>query len=177
MPRPTVLLLAAVMLALSPHLAMGAGTGADTPDMPAESFCTPMLLLKVVDADTVAGYIDTSDPEVAVRASLRLEGIDAPETGGRARCVEERWKAREAKAFLTETLAEALDKPTRSLARVCAVKSDKYARRRLGRLEVKRGRRWLDVAGLMLEQGYALPYWGGRRGMRWCECLIDGRCP
>lgn len=167
-------LFAAVLLLASAGIAAAAETDGM---LPSEAFCSPMLLLKVVDADTVQGYIDTSDPEVAVRASLRLEGIDAPETGGRARCTEEREKAREAKQFLIATLADALDKPTRSAARVCAVKSDKYAKRRLGRLEIKRGRRWLDVAGLMLAQGYALPYQGGKRGRTWCDCLIVGRCP
>ena len=41
--------------------------------------CYKMLVLRVVDGDTVYGYIDTSDPIVAVRVKLRLKGIDAPE--------------------------------------------------------------------------------------------------
>lgn len=153
------------------------GLASPRPGLASDGSCTPMLLMRVIDADTVAGYIDTSDPEVAVRASLRIDGIDTPETGKRARCLEERWKAREAKDFLMRTLAAALDKPTRSLVRVCDLTSDKYAKRRRGRLEIKRGSTWHDVASLLVEKGYALPYDGGRRGLRWCECLTDGRCP
>ena len=56
----------------------------------AASGCHPVLLLGVVDGDTVQGYVDTSDPSVAVRVKIRIDGIDTPETGGRARCIEER---------------------------------------------------------------------------------------
>lgn len=139
--------------------------------------CRPMLLLDVIDGDTVRGYIDTSDPEVAVHASLRITGIDTPEIGGHARCPEEKLKGREAKEFLKRVLEPALEKPTRKLARACEVDSDKYAKRRLGRLEVKRNGRWTDISSLMLESGLAFPYQGGRRGTAWCGCLVDGKCP
>jgi endonuclease YncB( thermonuclease family) len=139
--------------------------------------CRVMLLLSVIDGDTVRGYIDTSDPEVAVHASLRLLGIDTPEIGGHARCDEEKLKGTQAREFLKSVLEPALAKPTRKLVRACNVDSDKYAKRRLGRLEVKLGGRWTDISDLMLEKGLAFPYKGGRRGTAWCGCLQSGQCP
>lgn len=142
-----------------------------------ESGCQAMLLIDVIDGDTVQGYIDTSDPEIAVRASLRLSGIDSPEVGGHARCAEERAKGDEARHYLTGLLAPALARPTRKVVRACAIGEDKYAGRRLGRLEFNQGGRWLDVSALLLERGFAIPYHGGRRGKTWCTCLQTGVCP
>lgn len=140
--------------------------------------CHPVLLLDVVDGDTVQGYIDTSDPSVAVRVKIRIDGIDTPETGGRARCVEERRRAADAKAFLLQLLAPGLERPTRRFARACAVRDDKYASRRLSRLEIAGAdRHWLDVGELMIRRGFAFPYHGGRRGDSWCTCLKSGQCP
>lgn len=114
----------------------GAGHAEEATMEPQEATCQPVLLLAVVDGDTVHGYIDTSDPSVAVRVKIRLDGIDTPETGGHARCAEERQRAAEAKAFLQQLLAPGLAKPTRKFARACAIRDDKYASRRLSHLEI-----------------------------------------
>lgn len=162
----------AVMLGL-----FAAAQSATADDAPGTG-CHSVLLLGVVDGDTVHGYIDTSDPQVAVRVKIRLLGIDTPEAGGRAQCVEERRKAKAAKDFLQLTLQRALEKPTRSLVRACEVRDDKYASRRLSRLEiVDAGKHWTDVGKLMVEQGLAFPYDGGARGKHWCNCLQGGQCP
>ncbi|MEZ5926549.1 MAG: thermonuclease family protein [Hyphomicrobiaceae bacterium] len=139
--------------------------------------CFSMLLVNVIDGDTVYGYVDTSDPEVAIRVKLRIVGIDTPETGGRAQCAAERSKAAEAKLFLERQLEEGLARPVRGLARACNIASDKYGGRRLGKLEVYNNHRWVDLGALMISKGLAFPYDGGKRGRSWCDCLDDGRCP
>jgi endonuclease YncB( thermonuclease family) len=139
--------------------------------------CYSMLLVSVVDGDTVYGYVDTSDPEVAIRVKVRIAGIDTPETGGRAQCASERAKATEAKTYLSRQLEEGLTRPVRGLARVCDIQSDKYGGRRLGRLEIYSNHRWLDLGALMIKKGFAFPYAGGKRGEAWCSCLDSGRCP
>ncbi len=139
--------------------------------------CYSMLLVNVIDGDTVYGYVDTSDPEVAIRVKLRITGIDTPETGGRAQCDAERAKAVEAKSFLVSQLSEGLSRPVRGLARVCEIESDKYGGRRLGRLEVYANHKWLDLGSLMIKKGLAFPYAGGKRGEAWCTCLDGGQCP
>jgi endonuclease YncB( thermonuclease family) len=139
--------------------------------------CQSMLLLGIVDGDTVYGYIDTSDPLVAIRAKLRLSGIDTPERRGHARCEEERVKAEEVKAYVERILQPALERPTRKAVRACEVREDKYATRRSGRLEVHADHGWLDLGELLLKKGLAFPYDGGKRGDRWCRCLRQGDCP
>jgi len=139
--------------------------------------CYNMLILKVVDGDTVYGYIDTSDPMIAVRAKLRLSGIDAPERKGRAKCVAEAQKGDAARDYLTEMLSTAIGKRSRLLARACHVRRGKYASRRLGRLEVRLRNGWVNMNDLLLAKGHAIPYQGGRRGRTWCNCLEKGDCP
>ncbi len=137
-----------------------------------------MLLVNVIDGDTVYGYVDTSDPEVAMRVKLRIAGIDTPETGGRAQCDAERAKAAEAKNFLVNQLsggpcaarAGASPAPARSRATSMAA-------------AVSAGWRstpiikWLDLGSLMIKKGLAFPYAGGKRGEAWCTCLDSGQCP
>jgi endonuclease YncB( thermonuclease family) len=159
--------LAATLLAIP-----GAAAGGEHPPG-----CYSMLLVSVIDGDTVYGYVDTSDPEVAIRVKLRIAGIDTPEAGGRAQCDAERAKAAEAKSFLASQLQEGLARPVRGLARACKIESDKYGGRRLGRLEVYSNHRWVDLGQLMISRGLAFPYAGGKRGTAWCDCLDGGQCP
>jgi micrococcal nuclease len=86
----------------------------------------------------------------------RLEGYDAPETGSRARCHEERVLGQSAKRRLAELLADgpAVLRPLAGF--------DRYGRR-LARLEA--GER--DVAAVLIGEGLAREYHGGRRG-GWC---------
>lgn len=139
--------------------------------------CYPMLLVGILDGDTVTGYVDTSDPEMAYHGKIRILGIDTPETGGRAQCESEKAKAVDAKVFLKSQLEEGLARPVRGVARVCDLKSDKYSGRRLGRLEVYSNHQWVDLGALLIKKGLAFPYNGGKRGQTWCTCLDSGQCP
>ena len=155
---------------LSTGVTGGASAGEHPPG------CFPMLLVRVIDGDSVYGYVDTSDPAVAIRGTLRILGIDTPETGGRARGDAERAKAVEAKSYLASQLEESLSRPVRGLARACDIGMDKYGRR-LGRLEVYSNHQWVDLGALLIKKGLAFPYDGGKRGQTWCTCLDSGQCP
>ena len=61
--------------------------------------------------------------------------------------------------------------------RACAIASDKYAARRLGRLEVVADDAWVDIGTLLISSGLAFAYDGGKRGDAWCTCLKSGTCP
>ncbi len=170
---------------LAPAFALGLALGILVSPGPVQSasrtapvdVCYNMLVVRVIDGDTVYGYIDTSDPVVAVRVNLRLIGIDAPERKSRAKCVAEARKGEAARTYLNSILNRAISNRSRQLARVCHMKRAKYATRRLGRLEVRLRNGWVDMNKLLLNKGYAFRYSGGSRGNAWCDCLQKGDCP
>ena len=168
-------LIALLSLTLAPLIFSSPGHAA--PQTGDADICYKMLVLRVVDGDTVYGYIDTSDPVVAVRVNLRLIGIDAPERKSRARCEAEARKGEEARDYVSSILSRALSTRSRAFARVCHIERAKYASRRLGRLEVRLRNGWVDMGTLLMRKGYAFPYSGGRRGRAWCDCLQKGDCP
>jgi len=134
--------------------------------------CHKMLVLRVVDGDTVYGYIDTSDPLIALRARLRLAGINAPEKGRRARCPAEKSRAAKAEQYVQQLLAPAIEKRTRQLVRACNIKRGKYALRRIASLEVRQRNGWLNVGEQLVKRGLA---GRSKRGRRLDWCAIAGR--
>lgn len=118
--------------------------------------------ITILDGDTVALPCDPARgiyPGCGER--IRLEGIDAPETGRRARCEAEAVAGLEAKAALGEILRG------REVA-ITRTGVDKY-RRTLARLSVA-GR---SVDEAILATGLAIPYHPGRpawaaRCRHWC---------
>ncbi len=96
----------------------------------------------VVDGDTLR-----DGPE-----RYRVENIDAPERGARARCTDERALAEAARAYLTEWIARA--------ARVEALLSgrrDRYGRT-VARIQID----GIDLGERLMARGLAQP-WRGRR--------------
>lgn len=113
----------------------------------------PARIERVVDGDTLVITVEAW-PELIVRTSLRLAGIDAPELSSRRAC--ERRLARAARAF-----AEAWSRG--GAATLILTGRDKYGRA-LGRLQ----RDGEDLAEALLAAGHARPYDGGER-RPWCE--------
>lgn len=111
-------------------------------------------VLRVVDGDTltVRAHIWIGH---AVETSVRLTGIDTPEL--RARCAEEREKAREAREFLRRLVG---DDPVM----LSDIQSDKYGGRVLARVRNAAG---ADLAQALMRAGLARPYKGDRR-LAWC---------
>ena len=64
-------------------------------------------VLRVVDGDTVAVDASADMPPELARLSVRLQGVDTPEKGGRAKCEAEREAGQAATAFTKAAIAGA----------------------------------------------------------------------
>ncbi|WP_291093841.1 thermonuclease family protein [Hoeflea sp.] len=113
-------------------------------------------IIKIIDGDTLV--VDAHPwPGHAVRVSVRLRGIDAPER--RSRCSAERLAADRARSEL-ERLVSGF-----TTVDLINVSGGKYYGRVLA--DLKAGTQ--DVATAMLESGLATPYEGGRREKPSCD--------
>ena len=110
-------------------------------------------VVKVLDGDTFLADAELW-PGQHLRIHVRLRGIDAPEK--RARCGAERDKAAAAREALAGYLGDEV--------RISNIAGAKYYGRVLADVSADGG----DVSRLMLRDGLARPYSGGRRG-GWCD--------
>ena len=127
---------------------------------------------RVKDGDTIegtitnAGVIHFPDADTTVRLSIvdsvRLDGINTPESGGRQRCQKELDLAMAAKAFLVKQLD---GRHSIVLVTRRGSEREKFGRV-LGDLELD----GQSLRALMISGGYADAYDGGHRDpMRWCQ--------
>ena len=114
-------------------------------------------VLRVVDGDTVAVDASADMPPELARLNVRLDGVDTPEKGGRAKCDEERAAGRAATAFTEEAIAGA------SAIVVRNPKWGKYGGRVLAELMLD-GR---SLSAWLIAEGLGRPYEGKKRGS-WC---------
>lgn len=126
--------------------------------------------IRVVDGDTFEARLRIwFNQDVTV--SIRLDGIDAPETRGR--CPQETRLAAQARDALADILAS-------GEVVVSDLKADKYNGRAVARATVRQasGAFVDDVAALLLAGGYARSY-DGRARAPWCggtaAFLAEGR--
>lgn len=105
---------------------------------------------RMIDGDTFRGEALVW-PGHVVRVSVRLRGIDAPET--RSRCPREKMAAEAARRALAELIGEAP-------AFASNISGDKYFGRVIADVSNAAG---LDLASALLERRLASPYAGGRR--------------
>lgn len=105
---------------------------------------------RIIDGDTVALTIDLG-LYTYVRYSCRLYGINAPELKTQ--------EGKDAKLFLTNLL------PVGASVEVILIKPDKFAGRFDGNIlyPSATGGRAMCVNDIMIEKGYAVPYFGGPR--------------
>lgn len=111
-------------------------------------------ILRCYDGDTCTATLPGVTPFFGEKMSVRIDGIDAPEIRGK--CDMEKVKAREARDFLLDLIEKA-----EQVDLVGCVK-DKYFRIACTML--------LDgenAGDIMIENGYARPYDGGKRES-WC---------
>ena len=105
-------------------------------------------VVRVIDGDTVGLAVDMGN-KIIWTENFRLNGIDTPERGAPG--------FSEAKAFLEELLAAT------PLVRVETFKPDKYGRW-LADLYIGADHGAMQVNRLMILQGHAKEYFGGKKG-------------
>lgn len=112
---------------------------------------------RAIDGDTINVPIGVVK-NFPTRISVRFIGIDAPESGKKARCENERQVGEAATFFVRDFLA------TESKVTVRFVRWDKYGPRIDGRITAN-GK---DLADELVKAGLAVPYTGGKRVNVWC---------
>lgn len=108
--------------------------------------------VKVIDGDTVA-FRDKSLPKPIQKISIRIVGIDTPESTFRANSDAEKKHGIKAKKFVYERV-----KKSRNL-HITIKGWDKYGGRVLGSIKID-GK---DLANLLIKEGYAVKYDGGKK--------------
>lgn len=116
-------------------------------------------ILRVIDGDTMEIEVPFLPPELGNNIHLRIDGVDTPEHGFRAKCIKEQTRADAAIEFVKNEIKIAKE------VRVLFKTWDKYG----GRID---GDIILDEKPLskkLLEKGYAVEYHGGTKVTDWCK--------
>lgn len=138
------------MKALLLALLLGALSGA-----PAHAADYPATVVRVIDGDTLV--LDVAAwPDVTVRTTLRLAGVDTPESRGAGITACEIAAGRAAAEFTRKFVAE-------GVVTVATAGRDKYGRT-LGTLAVNGH----DLGAALIAAKLAVPYAGGKR-KPWCD--------
>ena len=122
----------------------------------AETYDYPIT--RVVDGDTVEFQAPFLPSPLKPLLSIRVLGVDTPEKGLRAKCIEE------------STLGEAASRFTKKMVtgsakqQVSIVKWDKFGGRVLGDV-ILDGK---SLSKELIKQGYARPYFGKKKES-WCK--------
>jgi micrococcal nuclease len=115
-------------------------------------------IIRVIDGDTVEVAARWLPIELGKTVSIRIDGIDTPERGGRAKCAHEAQLAQTAKDFVQKSIAQ-------SRKQAIMIRSwDKFGGRILGDILLD----GVSIRQQLLERGYAKPYTGGQK-ISWCE--------
>jgi micrococcal nuclease len=114
----------------------------------------PVEVLRVIDGDTVEVRAQIWLDQY-ITTKVRIRTIDAPEL--QSSCPQERSLAEASRAQLVAILGQ-------NKAYLTDLGYDKYGARVLGNLLTIQGQ---DIAGMMMSDGHARPYKGGRR-QNWC---------
>ena len=125
-------------------------------------------LVRLIDGDTFIALIRVS-PTVFIRKSVRISGIDTPETR-RAKCEEERNAGNRAKQLVKYMMETANARATSTKLKLYDLKLGKYAGRILAKVEVKLEGTWINVGDYLIDEKLALPYNGGKKS-DWCKLL------
>jgi endonuclease YncB( thermonuclease family) len=116
-----------------------------------------MPITGVVDGDTIRTVYPLL-PKSLAKIKIRVYGIDTPEKGWRSKCVKEHNLAIDATNFLKKFIGS-----TRWM-KLTNYKYGKYGGRLVAKVEIK-GK---DISEMMIENGYAVPYYGKKKSS-WCE--------
>ena len=111
--------------------------------------------VKVVDGDTIS-FINPALPKELEKVSIRLYGIDTPESTYLAKCDKEKQLGLEAKEYVKSLVKD-------QKLKVIVKEWDKYGGRVLGDIYIKDQ----SLKDILISKGYARPYDGGKKS-NWC---------
>ena len=123
------------------------------------SIANEYRVVRVVDGDTIEIEAKFLPKELGRYLKLRIEGIDTPESGGRAKCLFEANLAAEAKRFVEELIANSKN------ISVSIKKWDKYGGRVIGDLLIDEE----SLGKILIDLGFAVSYEGKGRKKNWCN--------
>ena len=115
-------------------------------------------ILSVIDGDTVVIAADYLPPPLKPRLSVRIYGVDTPESGSRAKCPDEAARAARAKAWTQQLIARG------KKHELILYKWDKYGGRVIGDIIVD-GK---SVRQGLIANGLAREYYGDAK-TSWCR--------
>lgn len=115
-------------------------------------------ITRVIDGDTVEFEANFLPGALKQKMYLRIDGVDTPEKGPRAQCIEENMKSLKAKLFTEQEIMNATE------IKVFIKGWDKYGGRVLGDV-ILDGQ---SLSERLIKSGYAVPYNGGTK-QSWCH--------
>ena len=118
-------------------------------------------VISVYDGDTFKVETEVW-PSIKVNTNIRLYGIDTPEKTWRAKCEKEKVLAIEARNYLVNVTEIA--KSNNIPITITGIKNDKYAGRHIAKLMIGN----VDVSKNLIEEGYAVEYFGKGAKKDWC---------
>lgn len=118
----------------------------------------PYKILRILDGDTVEIEAKFLPKELKPTLLLRFSGIDTPEIGGKAKCLNENRLAQEAKMFVISEIKNA------KIVDVKLIKWDKYGGRVIGDVYVD----GILLSKKMIAKRFAVPY-DGKKKPDWCN--------
>lgn len=126
------------------------------------AFAQSYMLLpvdSVYDGDTIKSNLGSRLPSPLNKVSIRINGIDTPERGWRAKCEAEANLAEEAKLHTEQLIGD------RTKIKVTNYRWDKYG----GRILADVSSAGVDFATSLIENGFAVPYRGTGPKNDWCK--------
>lgn len=117
-----------------------------------------LAIIRVIDGDTVVFKASFLPAPLKKELSLRVYGVDTPETGFRAKCPEENERGMAASNFTKTAIASAKSR------KIVLYGWDKYGGRVLGDI-VLDGQ---SLRALLIQGGFAKEYYGDTK-QSWCN--------
>jgi endonuclease YncB( thermonuclease family) len=119
----------------------------------------PAELIGVVDGDTYIMQVRLSPQNIFYIGSVRLDGVDTPESTWRAKCVKEQRLGKKATQFAKKWFTK-----HGRYVKVLSSKREKYGRM-MGKIETYAG---VSLGDDLIKAGLAIKYDGGKKH-GWCN--------
>ena len=120
----------------------------------------PADVLRIIDPDTLAISAPYLPKPLKPELLLRINGIDSPEKGGKAKCEEEKLLEISAESFVKDLFQKY------PIHEITLTDWDKYGGRVLGDVFFPKENTYLST--ILIQKGFAKPY-DGTKKESWCK--------